>query len=223
MQKTLNSDVEAPNVPLDGVSCIAVNGSEESFTNMLVMASWDGTVSAHEVTSKEGGDRRTFVEKIELKSHIKHEAPVLSCAVHNTTVVSGGCDRTVKMWDVAAGQKEFTLGTHQAPVRNVKFVSELGVVVTGGWDKCIKVWDPRQPNQAAAEVALGERVFAMDCSGSMLVAGSADRRVYAFDLRYGLKEVVPAYESPCKYQTRCISLFADGQGFAIGTVSLERT
>lgn len=142
MQKTLNSDVEAPNVPLDGVSCIAVNGSEESFTNMLVMASWDGTVSAHEVTSKEGGDRRTFVEKIELKSHIKHEAPVLSCAVHNTTVVSGGCDRTVKMWDVAAGQKEFTLGTHQAPVRNVKFVSELGVVVTGGWDKCIKVWDP---------------------------------------------------------------------------------
>jgi len=257
-----------------------VNGTDSQATTMLIAASWDNTVSAYQVDTAVGADQRTQVTAMTPKLQIKHDAPALSCVVDGTTVYSGGCDRNVKLWDVTKGATATTIGQHDAPVRHVRIVPGMNVVASGGWDNAVKVWDPRQaPGTAAAQAKLTERVFAMDCSANMLVAGTADRGIHVFDLRSGLTNKLATYESPCKvtghrrpsgledeflaymchtvtsssyrdtpvpwlrrhrsngpdlliipnptlptsalspqYQTRCVSIFADGMGFALGCI-----
>ena len=92
------------------------------------------------------------------------------------------------------------------------------MLVTGGWDKIVKIWDTRSPTPAA-QAELSDRVYAMDCRSRALVVGTADRQLHVFDLNMGLsKKMSQDYKSPLTYQTRSISIFADGAGFAIGCI-----
>jgi mRNA export factor len=59
-------------------------------------------------------------------------------------------------------------------------------------------------------------VYAMDCKGDNVVVGTADKNVSIFNLRSSQK--VGEFKSQLAYQTRCISIFSDNQGFAMGCI-----
>eukprot|EP01041_Mallomonas_annulata_P013008 gene13008-27450_t len=195
--------------PSDGISCLSVNPAG----NMLIAGSWDNSVSCYQLQLGPEGKVTNSIPQIQSR----HEAPVLCSDIGSDgmTVFSAGCDRTVRMWNPTQGATAQTIGQHDQPIKALKWNSNLNVVITGSWDKSIRVWDCRQPN-AAANFPLNERVHCMDVKGQAMVVGTADRMIHVFDLREAKQ--IAEFQSPLPYQTRCVSIFHDNAGFAIGSI-----
>jgi mRNA export factor len=157
-------------------------------------------------------------------SLVRHDgnSPALdTCfSADGSTVFSAGADKAVRMWQLGGGTTSGavhpSIGMHDAPVRNVRFLPLTNLVVSGGWDRKLKFWDTRSPSPAGV-IELSERVYAMDARGDLLVVGTADRQIYAYDVSSTPREI-SRNESPLKFMTRCISVFPDNNGFAIGSI-----
>lgn len=90
------------------------------------------------------------------------------------------------------------------------------MIATGSWDKTVKYWDCRQSTPAAT-LQCQERVYTMDVRNNLLVVGTADRYINVVNLVQPDK-FYKTLQSPLKWQTRVVSCFADGAGFAIGSI-----
>lgn len=90
------------------------------------------------------------------------------------------------------------------------------MLVTGSWDKTIKYWDLRSPN-AVGSVNVTDRVYTMDIANQALVVGMADRWIEIFNLQKP-DTAYKKLQSPLKWQTRTVSCFPDGSGFAVGSI-----
>ncbi|RUS32495.1 WD40 repeat-like protein [Jimgerdemannia flammicorona] len=77
-------------------------------------------------------------------------------------------------------------------------------------------WDLRT-QQPVAVVTLPERVYSMDVVFPLLVVGTAERNILIYNLN---NPSVPykTLQSPLKWQTRVVSCFPNGTGFAIGSI-----
>jgi mRNA export factor len=133
------------------------------------------------------------------------------------TTFSAGCDGAVRMWNPTQGPSAVqVIGRHDQPVKSMKFLPKHNVLVTGSWDRTVRVWDTRQPT-AAATLQHPERVYAMDAKEDAIVVGTADRQVHVYNVA-NINNKMAQFESSLKYQTRCISIFHDLQGFAMGCI-----
>ena len=74
---TQDRDMQVPQPPSDGISDLAVNGSEQQPTSMLLATSWDGTVSCYEVQQAPNG----MVQNVIPQTQLKHDAPALCCDI----------------------------------------------------------------------------------------------------------------------------------------------
>jgi len=197
-------DIECLQPPSDGVSCLRFSPKA---VNFLVAGSWDHKVRCWEITNNQGVP----------KAMISHEAPILCTdwSGDGSKVFTGGCDNKVKCWNLQTNQM-VQVAQHNAPVSNCFWIEENNVLVTSSWDKSIKYWDTRQQNPVLS-VELPERIYAMDLLHPLLVAATADRKVYVYDLQNPGKEF-KIIDSLLKHQTRCISCFPDRTGFALGSI-----
>ena len=94
----------------------------------------------------------------------------------------------------------------------------LGLAVSGGWDGVLKVWDVRNGNGAMIhEAKLGGKVFGMDLRQHLVVVATSAREIGVYDLR-NFNHPVERKESPLKYQTRCVRIFPDLSGYALGSI-----
>lgn len=156
---------------------------------------------------------------IEFKSQIDTKFPVLDLVwTDNGSVAVASAGKTVAIWDVRRSAST-VVGSHDAPVKGLRQFSVRGgapMLVSGGWDKCLKYWDNRQPGQAKV-VKLPERVYALDAKRRALVVGLANRQIGIFDLE-GPDRPLREMESPLKFQTRCVSVSSDGQGFILASI-----
>jgi len=89
-------------------------------------------------------------------------------------------------------------------------------VFSAGWDKTIRQWDSRAATEVEV-VALPDKAYAMAVSALYVVVGTADRHVLLYDIRK-MGEVLETRESSLKRQTRCIRMFPDETGYAMGSV-----
>lgn len=119
------------------------------------------------------------------------------------------------MFDVQSGT-ETIVGNHPAPVRCVERAPEINAMITGGWDASIKIWDPRAPCLTGT-FAQPDKVYTMAVSDTTLVVGTAGRRVLVWDLR-NMSYVSQRRESSLKYQTRCIRIFPNRQGYVLSSI-----
>jgi mRNA export factor len=155
---------------------------------------------------------------------VNHEqnTSVLDCCFSpdGSTVFSGGTDKAVRMWQLqgAAPPNGIAqqIGVHDAAVKGVRFLPRSNLIVSGGWDKRLKFWDARSPNPAGV-LDLPERVYSMDARGNMLVVACAGRHILCYDVS-GTPREYSRKESPLKFQSRCISVFPDETGFALGSI-----
>jgi len=156
------------------------------------------------------------------KAKFNSTHPLLSAAFLSNTdptkAVIGGCDGQVKCWNIATNQPSI-IGMHNSAVKELFYSSEINCVISGSWDKSLKYWDLRSSSSVpAANVNLNDRVYCMDVKGPVLVCGTADKKLFIFDVR---KPQIPyrnPFDSPLKYQSRCLAIFPDHKGFAVGSI-----
>lgn len=213
---TQAEDFPIPSPPSDAISSISLNGDQNTPSSMLIAGSWDKTVSCYELSYDQSGKVSNVVPQQQLTC----EGAVLctDVASDGVTTFVGGTDKKVMMWNPTQGATGQQIGVHDAPVSCVSFSSELGVVLSASWDKTVRVWDTRQQSPVFT-LQLSDKAHCMDCRGAALVVGTADRKLNVYDLSPGKNfNTIAQYDSPLNYQTRCVRIFHDVSGFAIGCI-----
>ncbi|KAI3835835.1 hypothetical protein MKW92_019700 [Papaver armeniacum] len=204
-----NKSYEVVQPPTDSISSLCFSPK----ANHLVATSWDNQVRCWEI-QRSG----TSISSV-AKASISHEQPVLCSAWKDdgTAVFSGGCDKQVKMWPLLSGGQSETVAVHDAPVKEVAWIPEMNLLVTGSWDKTLKYWDIRQKTAPVHTQQLPERCYALSVKYPLMVVGTADPNLIVFDLNRPQQEF-KRIVSPLKYQTKCVAVFPDQQGFLVGSI-----
>lgn len=147
-----------------------------------------------------------------------HPTPLIN-KQDGTKVFSGGADKAGRLLDIQTGQT-MQVAAHDAPIKCCRFVDGTGglahCVVTGGWDKMLKYWDLRSPNPVFT-IPQPERIYSLDTSYQLLVVGCAERHIMIYDLNKP-SQPFKTMQSPLRWQTRCVSCFHNGAGFAVGSI-----
>ncbi|GLE05942.1 hypothetical protein PINS_up015153 [Pythium insidiosum] len=96
------------------------------------------------------------------------------------SIVSGGSDHTVKIWDRRQPSSVCTLAAHRGAIMSVDYDNDFHVA-SGSYDSVIKLWDLRAPSvpQSSLE-GHSSAVFALQMDACKLVSGSADTTIKIF-------------------------------------------
>jgi sugar lactone lactonase YvrE len=100
------------------------------------------------------------------------------------TLASGSTDRTIRLWDLAAGQELARLLGHMGPVSSVAFSPDGRTLTSGSDDKTIRLWDLATDQERARLAGHTGRVFSIAFSpdGRTLASGSGHRTIRLWDL-----------------------------------------
>ncbi|MFM8893405.1 MAG: WD40 repeat domain-containing protein [Planctomycetia bacterium] len=123
---------------------------------------------------------------------LDHGGPVLSVVVSRDggTIVSGGADQSVRVWDAATGQQRSQMAGHTGPVLALAFSPDEAFVVSASGDRSLRLWDVGGGRQLKRVAATEETVYsvAVHPDGRTVAAGGADRAVHLVNLVSGATE-----------------------------------
>lgn len=99
-------------------------------------------------------------------------------------LVSGGCDRDVRVWDMQTGQCLHTLRGHTSTVRCLK-MSDANTAISGSRDTTLRVWDIR--TGVCRNVLVGHQasVRCLEIKGDIVVSGSYDATAKIWSISEG--------------------------------------
>lgn len=115
-----NKDVQITPALQDGISSLAFSPT----ANILVATCWDNNAYCWEINAQ--------TAQATAKASTSNAAPLLCSAWKHdgTGVFTGGCDKTVKLWDLASNQQQ-QVAAHDAPIRHCAWIPALNLLVTG--------------------------------------------------------------------------------------------
>ena len=93
---------------------------------------WD-TVTTNELVTFVGHGRAGFLSM--------RAVTALACAPNNSTVITGGWQGAVKLWDAASGRELASLDAHEGVVTSVAVSPDGRLLATAEWGKAVKIWD----------------------------------------------------------------------------------
>jgi len=108
------------------------------------------------------------------------------------------------------------VGQHTRGISFIKWDIVNHLLITGGWDNVVSFWDCRQL-KPGFQISLPNRLYCADIKRDAFIIGTAERHICIYNLA-NLSQPFRHFLSPLKYQSRCISLFPDTKGFAVGSI-----
>lgn len=102
--------------------------------------------------------------------------------VSGTTIMSGGYDQLVKMYDTRANECVFSVN-HGSPVESVLFLPSGGIFCSAGGTE-IKIWDAFAGGKLLAKISQHSKAVTclkLASNGKRLLSGSLDRHVKFYD------------------------------------------
>ena len=127
------------------------------------------------------------------------------CAVayspDGTTIVTGGDDGKVKVWQTATGFCTVTFTEHTAPVKAVTFAKGGNVVISASVDGTVRAFDLLRYRNFRTFTTPSPAAFsslAVDAAGEVVAAGSADSfEIYVWAMQTGkLLDILAGHEGP---------------------------
>ncbi|KEY69414.1 hypothetical protein S7711_05728 [Stachybotrys chartarum IBT 7711] len=89
------------------------------------------------------------------------------------TLVSGGCDRDVRVWDLKTGACLHTLRGHTSTVRCLK-IADSNTAISGSRDTTLRIWDIKTGMCKNVLVGHQSSVRCLEIHGDIVVSGSYD-------------------------------------------------
>ncbi len=121
-----------------------------------------------------------------------HREAVMSVAISadGQTLVSGGADKTIKVWNLSTGKHVRTLTGHKEVVTSVAISVDRETLVSGSGntiDSTIRVWKLSTGKQVRtfAGHRYGVNSVAISADGQTLVSGGADHTIKVWNLSTG--------------------------------------
>ncbi|KAL2129440.1 hypothetical protein VTI74DRAFT_4339 [Chaetomium olivicolor] len=99
-------------------------------------------------------------------------------------LVSGGCDRDVRVWDLSTGACLHTLRGHTSTVRCLK-MSDADTAISGSRDTTLRIWDIRTGHCKNVLVGHQASVRCLEIKGDIVVSGSYDATAKVWSISEG--------------------------------------
>ncbi|CAO3652941.1 unnamed protein product [Mucor fragilis] len=99
-------------------------------------------------------------------------------------LLSGGCDRDVRVWDLNRGKLKYVLRGHTSTVRCLK-IRDKRLAVTGSRDTTLRVWDIKRGQLLHILSGHQASVRCVDIHDDIAVSGSYDSTARIWDLTTG--------------------------------------
>ncbi|KAI0774721.1 WD40 repeat-like protein [Trametes elegans] len=103
----------------------------------------------------------------------------------NSLVVSGGCDKELRVWDVKSGYCIYTLRGHTSTIRCLKVLHGRPLAVSGSRDRTVRVWDVQRGRLLRVLEGHTQSVRCLDVCGNRVVSGSYDCTCRVWDVDTG--------------------------------------
>lgn len=113
-----------------------------------------------------------------------HVMGVWAMVPYEDTLVSGGCDRDVRVWDLTTGMATQMLRGHTSTVRCLK-MSGPNLAISGSRDTTLRVWDIKKG--ICRHVLIGHQasVRCLEICGDLVVSGSYDTTARIWSISEG--------------------------------------
>ncbi|KAI9782344.1 MAG: hypothetical protein M1839_005217 [Geoglossum umbratile] len=99
-------------------------------------------------------------------------------------LVSGGCDRDVRVWNMATGESVHTLRGHTSTVRCLK-MSNAETAISGSRDTTLRIWDIKSGICKNVLVGHQASVRCLEIKGDIAVSGSYDTTARVWSISEG--------------------------------------
>ena len=116
-----------------------------------------------------------------LQGHVMGVWAMVPCG---DRLVSGGCDRDVRVWDLQSGQALHMLRGHTSTVRCLK-MSGPNIAISGSRDTTLRIWDIKKGT--CRHVLMGHQasVRCLEIYGDLVVSGSYDTTARIWSISEG--------------------------------------
>ncbi|EST07268.2 WD40 repeat [Kalmanozyma brasiliensis GHG001] len=110
---------------------------------------------------------------------------VLGYGNTDAIVISGGCDRDVRVWDLRTGECKHILRGHTSTVRCLKVLDGKPIAVSGSRDSTLRVWNVETGEQVHLLAGHQHSVRCIEVAGNQVASGSYDGTCRIWDLDTG--------------------------------------
>ena len=128
--------------------------------------------------------RALDMDEIHVKVLEGHRGPISSLCASSHTIVSGGWDSTIKVWDLYSGRLLRSLSGHKNIVANVGFDEEANAIASISEDLTMKIWN-LTTGECLHSLRAHDKLYFMGMVGDVIVTSSSDRTLKAFSARTG--------------------------------------
>ena len=218
LANTSTNDYIIPDPIDDTLQTIKFSQNKQAM-NILASGGWDSKLRLWEINYSVSGTNAQFNSKLVYNNSLSEPILSLCWQPDSVNLFSGTTDGTICCNDLS-NFSSTPIGKHELGVKELCWIGNLNLLISGGWDGKISVWDLKS-NNPIATYETGKKIYTMSCVFPLLVVGLSDRQLLYFNFnkiqQNGFKPEA-IFESHLKYQTRTVSVFSEGNGYAIGSI-----